>query len=123
FYEYSDKNFISNIAYYKIGQTDFDGKEIMSYIVAVQNMYLPTFEIEKLQNNGNGNYSLTFLFPDSESENNITIYNILNVKKAQYSFSAGTISTQVETNLYPSGTYIVEHSNGNRKTVKKIVIK
>ena len=122
FYEYNDKNFISNIAYYQLGQTDFNGKETMSTVVAVQNMYLPTFEIEKLQNNGNGNYTITFLFPDTESENNITIYSVTSVKKAQYNFAAGTMSTQVEAKLYPSGTYIVEHVAGNRKTVKKIVI-
>ncbi len=123
FYEYTDKNFISNLAYYKIGQTDLDGTETMSITVAVQNVYLPTFEIETLQNNGNGNYTISFLFPDSESENNITIYNIMSVKKAQFSFDAGTVTSLVEANLFPSGTYFVEHTNGNRKTVKKIVVK
>jgi len=122
FYKYDDKNFIANIAYYRLGQTDYNGKETMSNIVAVRNMNLSTFEIEKLQNNG-GDYAITFLFPDSENENRITIYNILSEKKAQYSFAAGTIVAEINARLYPSGTYIVEHTNGVRKTVKKIVIK
>lgn len=123
FYKYDDKNFITNIAYYKLEQTDYNGKKTMSNVVAVQNMYLSTFEIEQLQNNGNGNYSITFLFPDNETENHISIYNIMNVKKAEYNFAAGSISAQAEVNLYPSGTYIVEHSNGTRKTIRKIVVK
>jgi hypothetical protein len=123
FYTYNDTDFITNIAYYKLEQNDYDGKKTMSNVVAVHNLYLSTFEIERLQNNGNGNYAITFLFPNNEAENHIRIYTIMGVEKAEYTFAEGTISAVAETNLSPSGTYIVEHTNGVRKTIRKIVVK
>lgn len=122
-YDYNDNDIIPNIAYYKLEQTDYNGETTMSNVVAVQNLYLSTFEIETMQNNGNGNYSFSFLFPDNERENHIVIYNIMSVKRAEYTFAAGNISAQADANLYPGGTYIVEHTNGVRKTIKKIVVK
>ncbi|MDR2963518.1 MAG: T9SS type A sorting domain-containing protein [Bacteroidales bacterium] len=121
-YSFGDNAIIPNIAYYRLGQTDYNGTETLSRVVAVRATNLPTFEIETVHNAGNSTHALTFLFPDSEGENVVTVYNVLGVQAAQYRIPAGSMVATVQLHA-ASGAYIVEHTCGARKSVKKIVVK
>ncbi|MDR2963456.1 MAG: hypothetical protein LBU90_07495 [Bacteroidales bacterium] len=120
-YSFGDNAIIPNIAYYKLGQTDYNGKETMTNIIAVRATNLPTFEIEKLQHTGNGNYSITLLFPDSEGENTVVMYNVNGVQVAHYTVAQGSVVSEVQLHA-ASGAYIIEHTCGARKSVKKITL-
>lgn len=122
YYEYIDNDFVEDIVYYKLGQTDYNGEKTMSNIIIIKNSYLSTFEIESLKKNGDGNYTISLLFPNIEEENNIVIYDSFSNIISKYKFNGNNKFSEIDVYFKTKGIYIIEHINDNRKTIKKIII-
>jgi len=129
-YETVDYNFVdrsaianatSNVAYYRLMQTDYDGTSTYSEIVTVQIVSKEIFNIHNIQNEG-ANVQVYF---DNVNEGNVTatIYDINGQQVSQTFISAqkGYNSINLNATQLNRGFYIINLTNGNQQVSKKFI--
>jgi hypothetical protein len=119
-YSYNDENPLAGISYYRLSQTDYNGKLTHSGVVPVQySAQTPSFEIVK--HTSNGVTTLNVLFPASDAANYISIHSLQGLTEYETVIPAGTQSFNIDVTL-ASGVYVVHNVyKGEKKSVKIMV--
>jgi hypothetical protein len=117
-YSIRDELPVEAVSYYRLGQTDFDGKETFSKVV----------EVRKCENNQAGNI---FLYPNPSTGNftlifsgknkpvsSMEIFNALGQKILGYS----GLETQFDLSAYAKGVYFVRVHQGTTTTSMKLLL-
>ena len=112
FYNFIDEHPFNGINYYRLKQTDFDGKYSYSDIVAVKSN----------DNNYDINYSNQNLFVSSLIEKNATIeiYDLLGKLIYSKSLLANQIIIPISRDKFNSGIYIIKIGTPENLVIKKI---
>jgi hypothetical protein len=124
-YNALDKNPLSGISYYRLKQTDYDGKFTYSTVVAVENQLAVTSIIYPNPSNGKEiNISVSGV---SEGEVLLLLYNsfgqIISSKTIITSGSDTTLSTSIDSgNDLASGVYYIAVRSKNELFRKKLVV-
>jgi hypothetical protein len=113
-YETTDHSPYNDISYYRLKQTDFDGKVSYSEIEKVN--FSDNKNITVYPNPGTGIFKIEGLGTESE----ITVHNLL----GQTILTKRTFSDSSEIDLssQPSGIYFVKVTNGGTSTSSKIIL-
>ncbi|HOZ31013.1 MAG TPA: T9SS type A sorting domain-containing protein, partial [Bacteroidales bacterium] len=111
FYSYTDANILSGISYYRLKQTDFDGKFEYSDIVSITSTSeaaIAETSIDVYPNPNNGNFSISI------NSDKITCYSILD--STGRIVSNGTLNSfenNIDISNMPSGIYFLMTGNSN----------
>ena len=118
-YSYADNNPIEGVNYYRIKQTDFDGKYEYSIIMYIEySIDAPFITVLPSYIKKSDNINIVF----NNEENNIytvTIYSTTNQKIYEYTISE---STSIPAFSYNEGIYFITIISGDKNTFEKIVI-
>jgi len=119
-YNYADNNPIEGINYYRIKQTDFDGKFDYSEIKSM-NYISEAFDIKAFPNpvNKDGNLNIVLLIEKKENYT-ASIYSITNQKIVEFSTNKSIIIPL--NNSLNEGVYYLVISSGEKRYLEKIVI-
>jgi Secretion system C-terminal sorting domain len=117
-YSFIDTKMLSGISYYRLKQTDFDGKFVFSYIIFVENCIdHAAVDLTIYPNPSGGIFSL--LFNGNKSMvSSIEITNIAGEKL--YSF--GNYRPIIDLSDKPAGIYFVQLVSNGKDFIKKIII-
>ncbi len=125
YYSLDDYLPLRGINYYKLKQTDFDGKSKYSEIIALQTFTDPNLVFGKLYPNpSDGTFSFSYKLEKSSHELSITIENALGeiVERKDYSsLGKSGIITIVKKDL-KSGVYFIRIEQGENESIQKLVI-
>ena len=119
-YSYLDESLYSGITYYKLCQTDYDGKQSFSPIIT----YIPqksNFEILKYYNTNKDNCTIELQFSDYDNSNNFMITNISGEVLFQQIFQ-NTSYEVLNIQLSP-GIYIIINSTDKTTYKERIMVK
>lgn len=119
-YSFTDTHPYSGISYYRLKQTDYDGKYSYSSVVPfLFNTQEPTFEI--VAHTQNGISTLDIHFFKTEAVNYIALYT-LQGKQLYYQAIPAGIDNHTTTLPLPAGIYVASHSYNNSKQSEKITV-
>ncbi|OFY93140.1 MAG: hypothetical protein A3K10_08775 [Bacteroidetes bacterium RIFCSPLOWO2_12_FULL_31_6] len=112
FYDFIDKHPLSGTNYYRLKQTDYDGKYSYSDIVAVKSN----------DNEYNINYANQNLFVSSlgEKDATIEIYDLLGKLVYSKSLLANQIIIPISRDKFNDGIYIIKIGTPENLVIKKI---
>ena len=117
-YAYFDRNPFQGINYYQLRQTDFDGTETTSNVIAVSFDVAGAFEV--YPNPSSGEFFIKTHTADKEAF--IRIYNQKGVLLKQIpNTEKENIILEVKENLNP-GLYLVEFQHKTGREIKKLII-
>ena len=126
-YEYTDRSPLDGIAYYRLKQTDFDGKFEYSNIVTVNNETVSDYQTNIYPNpvQSNSQFTIKVSGFSPEAEMTIEIKNSIgNMVDSYiiYSIGSGSVNIIVETQNILPGIYFINFiTNGEIKATKLIV--
>ncbi len=118
YYYYLDNSFYPGITYYQLQQTDYDGTQSNSKIIAVD-VTVTTFTLETcMQNN---EMQLNIYFADEATDNEIVIMNALGqiVFEEIYFYTSHAV---VNLELSP-GVYIITNTTTNARSYTRFLVK
>lgn len=123
-YSATDTQPFEGLSYYRLQQTDFDGKKSYSNLVAVEFKNDTPFDINIYPNPNDGN-TIQIELNNNNSTDNILI-QIMNIT-GNTIYTENTVASK-NINIYlkeklAAGTYLISTQSGDYKTVKRIVIK
>lgn len=118
-YNYTDYSVFGGVTYYKLGQTDYDGKKTYSRIISVFEK-MPSFELVRFINTPSTTCIFELQFADYESKNDFIIVNTLGAVVYQQVFTY-TLFERIELFLQPGMYTLFNHSKGTTNIVKIIV--
>jgi hypothetical protein len=114
YYTYLDTEPLAGISYYRLKQTDFDGRYEYSNLIAFNiTELLSTISINPNPNNGK------FIIMGAEENSNLIIYNLLGETILNEKISAQNSFFDIST--YPDGSYYASIQYHN-KVIKRIII-
>jgi len=113
-YTFLDKNPLAGKNFYRLLQTDFDGRFSYSKIVSV-NISNASFYTLK-NNSGNGVYDMNI---HANSGVDIFIMDISGKQLMKKTFNGG--DHQINISSYPAGIYLLRIQNGNEIMIEKLV--
>ena len=120
-YSVEDNNPYNGISYYRLKQTDFDGKFSYSKIISVENSNKEF--IQDLWYNSNEKVINVKLKSSIASKYIISIYNICGKQLINKSvFIDGDLNLLINSNMLPTGIYTVAISSDNDFFIKKIAV-
>ena len=130
-YSYSDNNPLHGISYYRLRQTDFDGKNSTSEIVYVDISKMASLPISMeiypnpLSQNENINIKISEYEPETEVL--VVVRNLLGQelysKVVMTDFSGNSITAIDLENRLPAGTYLIIGTSLNQTFNKYLIIK
>lgn len=119
-YTSTDLNPLNSTAYYRLKQTDFDGKFEYFNVVAVNLEKESTYKIAVYPNPATENISVSVKHNFSENNSTITI-SVKNIEgKEMISFISGKAKNTIEG--LPKGLYFVTISTENTQQTEKLII-
>ncbi|MGP8217547.1 MAG: T9SS type A sorting domain-containing protein [Bacteroidia bacterium] len=121
YYSATDENPWGGTSYYRLKQTDFDGNSTYSQLTAVTVPIQFSVNIypNPVINNTTLNYSA-----DSPDPLSVKIFNPLGLAVNSYTFTnvqTGENNLEINTSSLPSGTYIMEMTNGTQVTSRRFI--
>lgn len=114
-YSFTDSESHKGISYYRLKQTDFDGKFEYSAIISVKNCGEYLSELIVYPNPTSGKFSI-----QASSEFSIEIYNVFGEKIFSAQINSG--KTEIDISEQPSGIYFLQIKSENGTVIKKIII-
>ena len=111
-YVFIDKNPGSGTIYYRIKQTDLDGKHTYSDVKEVTTIPESSSKISVYPNPVSGN--LTIDYPEATSASDIKIINIEGKRVGEIAVAKGSTSTSANMSFLTTGKYILIFSNAGR---------
>ena len=130
-YSYTDDNPLHGISYYRIRQTDFDGKNTVSEIISIDNSSIESiplsFEIFPNPISQTENTNIRISDYEPESEVLVVLRNLLGQelysKVIMTDFSGNSITAIDIENRLPAGTYLIIGTSVNQTFNKYLIIK
>ncbi|MDR1761005.1 MAG: hypothetical protein LBR55_01000, partial [Bacteroidales bacterium] len=121
YYAYVDERPLAGVSYYRLKQTDFDGKQSYTYVVPVYfENQSNSFEVFKTTLNGITR--LECKFADATSGNYVSIHAVTGKLEFETEVAPFVATYVIELPLAP-GVYLVSnHNNTTGKTVVKILV-
>lgn len=116
-YSFIDKFFPDDICYYRLKQTDFDGKFEYSKIITVNNCNENPIDLSIYPNPSNGKFTLLFT-GNRNQVGSIEIYNLLG-KRIYFS---DNYQSEIDLSGKPLGIYFIHFNLNSQTIIKKIVI-
>lgn len=116
-YSFTDTEPYNDISYYRLKQTDFDGKFKYFNMTAVKNCRENLVELDVYPNPANGMLNL-FLKGDIDQIHSISIYNVLGKKIYNSEIYQSTIDLLDK----PDGIYFIHFNLTSEIVIKKLVI-
>lgn len=121
-YQYTDSKPKNGVCYYRLKQTDYDGNYTYSKLIAVQVKSSPALEISNLASNRSElNFTLNF---GNNTTSLVKITDILgkDIYTKEYKTNEDYIPVKINMELFPTGLYILNVTNGNTIISKKFVL-
>lgn len=115
-YTFEDSEPIDGISYYRLKQTDFDGKFEYSKIIAVENCKESSMELSIYPNPSNGIFFLTYT-GDKEQVYSIKVYNII----GEIVYHSIDYQSNIILSDNKSGIYLVQLISPKGTIIKKII--
>lgn len=129
-YWYSDKGIVattpSELVYYRLRQTDYDGTSVLSETAAVELEIQAGFAFEQIEETGNGTLAIHFTHTKANPE--IVEFPLFNLAGKRLAFNKilledGDGMTSLQTYGYPAGIYIVAAQIGSQTIPLKVFLK
>lgn len=124
-YDFTDENVTriatANTVYYRLKQTDFDGKFTYSDIISVDLENRAELEVTNVAIAGN-ELSVNFVAP-TEGTTEISVYDMTGrmIATNKEVSTEGYNTTNLDLNTNQSGIFVVRITNGQTQTVRKIM--
>lgn len=115
-----------NMTYYRLKQTDFDGKFSYSDVISTScNNSDPSFEINNISENSTGNNDLIVNYTSDKNEVYIVLIDMLGheIYRRMENSSDGLNKTTISTKNFPAGVYILMMNDSSRYISKKVIIR
>ena len=118
-YSETDKIPFKGISYYRLKQTDFDGKYAYSPIIAIDNSQVEDFGIKYISYSDNE----LFLAMKSFHSGEIQLFDTRGSLVNSFIIENGIDKNLVKKNIQLSkGFYLIKYTEGNQQDVKKLVV-
>ena len=114
-YQVLDYSPINNVAYYRLKQVDYDGKNTISDIIAVRNNAVKSVNI--YPNPSDGNIKI-----ETTEDIEIVIYTASGQEIARYINNANSVSSY-DLSSYQKGIYFISYIINNETSIEKLIIK
>ncbi|MDR0941211.1 MAG: hypothetical protein LBM68_03175, partial [Bacteroidales bacterium] len=121
YYNYVDYAPLAGVSYYRLKQTDIDGKYSYSHVVPVYSNTGEHKTFEVFKTTSNGITTLECVFADTTVVNRITIHSITGKLEFEKNVAPQFNPYIVELPLAP-GVYLVSNVNRHGKTVVKVLV-
>ena len=121
YYNYVDENPLTGISYYRLKQTDFNGKYEYSHVVPVyfQNGANKAFEVSKTT--ANGITRLECKFADVTKVNHVRVHSIVGKLEFEANVAPHIAICVIELSL-PVGVHLVSNVSNGEKTVVRVLV-
>lgn len=116
YYTFEDSETLEGISYYRLKQTDFDGKFEYSKVIAVENCKESSMELSIYPNPSNGIFFLTYT-GDKEQVYSIKVYNII----GEIVYHSIDYQSNIILSDNKSGIYLVQLISPKGTIIKKII--
>ena len=117
-YSFIDKEINNDVFYYRLKQTDIDGKFKYFKIIVVKNCRENLTELEIYPNPSKGTISL-FFKGDKDKVHSVSIYNVSGEKI----YDSGNYQSAIDLSGKPDGIYILHFNLDSKIIIKRLVIK
>lgn len=116
-YSFTDNQPTAGVSYYRLKQTDFDGKSEYFNVAAVNNYQADQTELDVYPNPANGTVNLIFNGA-KEDVISVSIYNVLGTKV----YSSESYQTAIDLSDKQNGIYFLQFNLNSKSIIKKLVI-
>lgn len=116
-YSFADKNPYNGVAYYRLKQTDIDGKFKYFKIIVIENCRKDLTELDIYPNPSNGTFNL-FIKAEKYLVHSVSIYNVSGEKV----YNSGSYQSAIDLSGKPDGIYLLHLNLTSTIIIKKLLI-